>query len=190
MRSPNNVLFISAHALFDGACFSRCAKPTCTQPTAQVTPPITGEHEPIRPLPPADNDDYRPRSPAACSPSPPPVPPCTPSPRPAMPMPPALCKQRPTAPPAIPPAPTRPQHECCVPYRPGNVYGDNQHPVEQVKEIEHKSHWRDIVGEPGPSHQLEPQMPGNLPGTPVAPPAHTPMPPIRIASSNQVQRQQ
>ena len=97
MRSPNNVIFTSAHALFDEACFPHCAKPTCTQPTAQVAPPITGECEPIRPPPPADDDDYRPRSPAACPPSPPPVPPRTPSPRPAMPMPPALHKQRPTA---------------------------------------------------------------------------------------------
>ena len=58
MRSPNNVLFTSAHALFDKAHFPRCAKPTHTQPTAQIAPPITGEHEPIRPLPPADDDDY------------------------------------------------------------------------------------------------------------------------------------
>ena len=58
MRSPNNVLFTPAHALFDEARFPCCAKPTCTQPTAQVAPPVTGEREPIRPLPPADNDDY------------------------------------------------------------------------------------------------------------------------------------
>ena len=44
MRSLNNVLFTSAHVLFDEACFPCCAKPTCMQPTAQVTPPITGEH--------------------------------------------------------------------------------------------------------------------------------------------------
>ena len=65
MRSPNNVLFTSAHVLFDEAHFPRCAKPTHMQPTAQVTPPITGECEPItgecepiRPPPPADNNDY------------------------------------------------------------------------------------------------------------------------------------
>ena len=125
MRSPNNVLFTSAHALFDEACFPHCAKLTCTQPTAQVTPPITGEREPIRPPPPADNDDYRPRSPAAHPPSPPPVPSCMPSPCPAMLMPPAPHKQRPAAPPAIPPAPTCPQCEHCVPHWPGNVYCDD-----------------------------------------------------------------
>ena len=58
IRSPNNVLFTSAHALFDEVHFPRCVKPTRTQPTAQATPPITGEHEPIRPPPPVDNDDY------------------------------------------------------------------------------------------------------------------------------------
>ena len=58
MRSPNNVLFTSAHALFDEACFPHCAKPTCMQPTAQITPPIAGEREPLRPLPPADDNDY------------------------------------------------------------------------------------------------------------------------------------
>ena len=125
MRSPNNVLFTSAHALFDEAHFPHCAKPTCTPPTAQVAPPITGECEPIRPPPPADDDDYQPRSPATHPPSPPPVPPHMPSPRLAMPMSPALCKQRPTALPAIPPAPTSPQREHHVPHQPGNVYGDD-----------------------------------------------------------------
>ena len=186
MRSPNNVLFTSAHVLFNEVCFPCCVKPTCMQPTALVTPPITGEHEPIRPLLPADNDDYRPRSPVAYPPSPPPVPPHMPSPYPAMPMPPAPCKQRPTALPAIAPAPAHPQCECHVPHQPGNVYGDDQHLVEQVQEIERKSCWCDIIREPGPSHRPEPQMPGNLPGTPIAPPAHTPTPPTASDSEDDV----
>ena len=186
MRSPNNVLFTSAHVLFDEVCFPRCTKPTHTQPTAQVTPPVTGEREPIRSPPPADNDDYRPRSPGVRPPSPP-VPPHTPSPCLAMPMPPAPHNQRPAAPPAIPPAPARPQHEHCVPHQPGNVYGNDQHPVEQVKEIEHKLCWHDIIGEPGPSHRPEPQMSGNLPSTPIAPPAHTPTPPTTSDSKDDVE---
>ena len=111
-----------------------------------------------------------------------------PSPRLAMPMPPAPCKQRLTAPPAIPPAPIHPQHERRVPHRPSNVYGDNRHPVEQVKEIECKSHWHDIIREPGPSHRPEPQMPGNLSSTPIAPPAHTPMPPTTSDSKDDIER--
>ena len=60
MRSSNNVLFTSAHALFDKAHFTRCVKPTCIQPTAQVTSPVAGECEPIRPPLPADDDDINP----------------------------------------------------------------------------------------------------------------------------------
>ena len=187
MRSPNNVLFTSAHALFNEAHFPRCAKPTCMQPTAQVIPSVAGECEPIRPPPPADDDAYQPGLPAACPPSPPPVPSHMPSPCLAMPMPPAPCKQRSAAPPAIPPAPTCPQHEHCVPHWPSNVYGDNQHLVEQVKEIECRSHRHDIIGEPGPSHWPEPQMPGNLPGTPVVPPAHTPIPPTTSDSEDDIE---
>ena len=69
-----------------------------------------------------------------------------------------------------------------------NVYGDNQHLVEQVKEIECKSCWRDIVREPRPSYWLEPQMPGNLPGTPVAPPAHTPTSPTTSDSEDDIEQ--
>ena len=86
-----------------------------------------------------------------------------------------------------PSAPTCPQHECHVPHRPGNVYGDDQHPVEQVKEIERKSCWHDIIREPRLSHQLESQMPGNLPSTPIAPPAHTPTPPTTSDSKDDVE---
>ena len=96
MRSLNNVLFTSAHALFNEACFLCYAKPTHMQPTAQVAPPITGEHEPTRPPPLADNNDYQSRSPAACPSSPPPVPSHIPSPRLAMPMPPAHTPMPPT----------------------------------------------------------------------------------------------
>ena len=42
-----NVLFTSTHVLFNEARFPCCVKPTHMQPTAQVTPPITGEREPI-----------------------------------------------------------------------------------------------------------------------------------------------
>ena len=51
-----------------------------------------------------------------------------------------------------------------------------------------KSCWHDIIREPGPSHWLEPQMPGNLPGTPIAPPAHTPTPPTTSDSEDDVEQ--
>ena len=56
-----------------------------------------------------------------------------------------------------------------------------------MKEIERKSHWHDIIGEPRLSHQPEPQMPGNLPSTPVVPPAHIPMPPTTSDSKDDVE---
>ena len=45
MRSPNNVLFISAHAIFDKVQFPRCAI-KCTQPAAQLVPPVADKHPP------------------------------------------------------------------------------------------------------------------------------------------------
>ena len=69
---------------------------------------------------------------------------CTPSPRRA-PLP-LHGPQRPSQS-AVPPK-VRPQHECRVPKQPDNVYGDNRHPVEQVKDMEQRSCWHDIVGEP------------------------------------------
>ena len=57
-----------------------------------------------------------------------------------------------------------------------------------MKEIEHKSHWHDIIRESGPSHWPEPQMPGNLPGTPVASPTHTSMPPTASDSENDIEQ--
>ena len=43
--------------------------------------------------------------------------------------------------------PARPQRECRVPVRPGNVYGEQRHPVEQLRDIESASCWRQTVGE-------------------------------------------
>ena len=63
MRSPNNVLFISAHTIFDEMQFPCCAI-KCTQPAAQPVPPVTDEHPPMQSLHSAD-DDYPPSRPAA-----------------------------------------------------------------------------------------------------------------------------
>ena len=37
--------------------------------------------------------------------------------------------------------PNRPQREHRVPVRPGNVYGERQHPIEQLRDIENTSRW-------------------------------------------------
>ena len=43
--------------------------------------------------------------------------------------------------------PNRPQRERRVPVRPGNVYGERQHPIEQLRDIENTSRWQQTVGE-------------------------------------------
>ena len=58
--------------------------------------------------------------------------------------------------------PNRPQRERRVPVRPGNVYGKRQHPVEQLRDIENASRWRQTVGEASRPPQLD--SPDNIPG--------------------------
>ena len=57
-----------------------------------------------------------------------------------------------------------------------------------MKEIECKSRWCDIIRESGLSHWPEPQMPGNLPSTSIASPAHTPMSPTTSDSEDDVEQ--
>ena len=84
MWSPNKILFISAHALFDESCYPHYAfSHMC--PIAQPVPSNAGEHVPIRPLPPA-SDDHLPNQATAQAPFPPPIPPPRmPSPCPSIP---------------------------------------------------------------------------------------------------------
>ena len=58
--------------------------------------------------------------------------------------------------------PNRPQRERRVPVRPGNVYGERQHPVEQLRDIENTSRWRQTVGEA--SRPPQPDSLDNIPG--------------------------
>ena len=43
--------------------------------------------------------------------------------------------------------PNLPQQERRVPVRPGNIYGERNHPVAQLRDIENTSRWRQTVGE-------------------------------------------
>ena len=58
--------------------------------------------------------------------------------------------------------PNRPQQERRVPVRPGNIYGERQHPVEQLRDIENTSRWRQTVGEA--SWPPQPDSPDNILG--------------------------
>jgi len=67
--------------------------------------------------------------------------------------------------------PARPQRERRVPLRPGNVYGERRHPVEQLRDIESASRWRETVGEaPRPPQPDTPDhIPGGFPDTSATP---------------------
>ena len=49
-----------------------------------------------------------------------------------------------------------------MPVRPGNIYGERQHPVKQLQDIENTSRWRQTVGEA--SRPPQPDSPDNIPG--------------------------
>ncbi len=133
MRSPNNVLFTSAHAMFDEHMFPKCPdqrkrrntrllelapKPDHADQHSHIPPGSDDDNESCRPpnnLPSKGQDtecDDTPTPPRERSPSPPPPPP------------------------EEPPAPRCSGHERKMKTRPGNVYGESRHSVEQYKEIE------------------------------------------------------
>ena len=171
MWSPNNILFTSAHTLFDELCYPHCIS-SYMHPIAQPVPLSTGEHMPIRPMP-SIYDDHLPNWSTTQAPLSPPIPPpCMPSPCPGIPLPLTPCKLRPGAPSEIPPALMHPTCTHHVPKWPNNGYRD-KYPVEQVEEIEYTKCWCDIIQEPDPSRQIpgEPasQMPGDFPNTSASP---------------------
>ena len=55
--------------------------------------------------------------------------------------------------------------------RPGNVYGERQHPIEQLWDIENTSRWRRTVGEASwpPRPDSPDNIPGGFPGTSATP---------------------
>ena len=112
--SPKNVLFTSAHVLFNKLHYP-CYVFFHTCPIAQPVPPNSSEHLWIRPFLPT-YDDHLPNWPAAQALLPLPIsPPCMPSPCLGIPLSLTLPKLRPGAPPVIPPAPMYPAHTHYVP---------------------------------------------------------------------------
>ena len=77
---------------------------------------------------------------------------------------PALHRQNAQRPVVNPPA--CPQHERRAPVHPGNVYGEWQHPIEQLRDIESASHWQRTVGEASrpPLQQQQLDSPDHVPG--------------------------
>ena len=140
MCCPNNIKFISLQALFDEQLFPFCDKSMCMCTKA----PTIKDDEVDLNIPTLDghNDDL---SPTAAPPLNPPQPPHSHTPEhaacPLLP-PRRPCKAAPECClpigiPAVPQAPVcHSGHECHVPYQPGNIYSDNRHPVDQLKDIE------------------------------------------------------
>lgn len=174
MRSPNNVVFTSAHALFDEQMFPKCPDHrqrrsfTRLREDAPKSNPIPSgpldDDEPRRP--PQQNlqqrrqgqePDKAPAQPPARSPSPPPPPPVEPP---------------------TPKAPRRSGRERKPVTRPGNVYGETRNPVDTYKEVERQGMWKKLVGEDtsrsrGPSRSRETMVPGPSRPTPSTR-SHTP----------------
>ena len=54
---------------------------------------------------------------------------------------------------------------------PGNVYGERQHPIEQLRDIKSASHWQQTVGEASRPPQMDTpvHIPGGFPDTSATP---------------------
>ncbi|KAL7280477.1 hypothetical protein ACG7TL_005409 [Trametes sanguinea] len=170
MRSPNNVIFTSAYALFDKMMFPKC-------PTNQRQRTSRLEDEPEENPSnqessiPSGNDDDDEDQPPLHPPQhllerrqeqehdhAPEAPPRTPSPPPRV--------------PEVPPTPKKkvPARVQKVPIRPGNIYGESRHPIEQFKEIEKQGEWEKLIGQkPGRSRATGPSRSEQVPGNSSAP---------------------
>ena len=64
-----------------------------------------------------------------------------------------------------------PQCDRRAPLRPGNVYGECRHPVEQLRDIKSASRWRQTVTEASRPPQMDTleQIPGGFPDTSATP---------------------
>ncbi|KAI9066891.1 hypothetical protein FKP32DRAFT_1703571, partial [Trametes sanguinea] len=182
MRTPNNVIFTSAHALFDETMFPKCPanKRRRTSRLDDEPEDDPSDHESSIPSGYDDDDDDEPRRPPQHLPpkgqeqehdDAPETPPQARTPSP----PPRVSEMPPT-----PKKPSRvPARERKVPVRPGNIYGEGKHPVQQFKEIEKQGEWEKIIGQkpgrsraPGPSRSE--QVPGN--SSAPSPPSDIPAP--------------
>ncbi|KIM56666.1 hypothetical protein SCLCIDRAFT_132037 [Scleroderma citrinum Foug A] len=188
MRSTNAV-FTAAHAVFDERHFPRCPKnrrEPLENPLGGVIPkPLTGrpgntpddidggddvDHDHGYPRHQAQDDDPKHEEPQAPEEEPrEPNPPRTPSPDVP---PPAPRMPSPNVPrPPMVNLPQRPQRDRRAPLHPGNMYGEHRHPVEQLRDIESASCWRQTVGEASrpPQTDTPEQIPGGFPDTSAMP---------------------
>ncbi|KAL7284517.1 hypothetical protein ACG7TL_001808 [Trametes sanguinea] len=170
MRSPNNVIFTSAYALFDETMFPKCPTNQRRRTSRLEDEPEENPSDQESSIPSGnddDDEDQPPRHPPQNLPErrqeqehddAPEAPPRTPSPPPRV--------------PEVPPTPKKkvPARVRKVPIRPGNIYGESRHPVEQFKEIEKQGEWEKLVGQkPGRSRTTGPSRSEQVPGNSSAP---------------------
>ncbi|KAL7284847.1 hypothetical protein ACG7TL_002160 [Trametes sanguinea] len=170
MRSPNNVIFTSAYALFDETMFPKCPTNQRRRTSRLEDEPEENPSDQESSIPSGnddDDEDQPPRHPPQNLPErrqeqehddAPEAPPRTPSPPPRV--------------PEVPPTPKKkvPARVRKVPIRPGNIYGESRHPVEQFKEIEKQGEWEKLIGQkPGRSRATGPSRSEQVPGNSSAP---------------------
>ena len=165
MRISTNVVYTSAHALFDETLFPKRAVNTKRLldrlPNDVPDFPLHLDD---------DNDDEEPRQP--------PKTPVKKGKEPAH-------RKAPTPPRAVTPAPPPevpveeeilPPRVRKVPTKPGNVYGEKTHPVDIEKRISNVKDWENLVGEDGDRNPEIPQGSANAENVPGPSSARTPSP--------------
>ncbi|KAH9015889.1 hypothetical protein EDB85DRAFT_1819591, partial [Lactarius pseudohatsudake] len=177
MRLTKNTVYTGATALFDEAMFPKC-ETTKKRGFTRLEEPVEQHGTPPQPTPFYDDDRDTPHCPPPSRPmevsqdpdeglAPPQQPEHTsPSPAPV-----PEHEDVPAAAPQPPPLPRCSGRERRVPSRPGNVYGDDRHPVQQHRDVQRMRQWRNLVGdEPGrsqpPSTTRQRQFPGPSTGHP------------------------
>ena len=127
--------------------------------------PQAPEEEPKEPNPPRtpspDVPPPAPRTPSLAQNPPPPAPQCPGQ---------AECRQNVPCPPIVN-LPQRPQRNHRAPLCPGNMYGECQHPIEQLQDIKSASHWQQTVGEASRPPQMDTpdHIPSGFPDTSATP---------------------
>ena len=171
MRSPNNIIFSAAQAIFDESLFPKCPKANIRAYTRLQTPAPppssrskNGNGDCQCPVP-GDEEEDQPKvvrqQPAPKEETPPPSREITPPVRDPSPV------DQPA--PAGPPAHRRSGRECKVPVKPGNIYGD-KHPVNIEKSIRKKKDWSRVVGEESSCPRRAIPGPSSAPQREVTPP--------------------
>jgi transposase InsO family protein len=183
LRLKNNTVYIGATALFDENFFPKC-ETTKRRGVTRLDEPIE-QHGPVpQPTPIVDDDGDTPHRPPPSrqtedaqdpdgdlghtSPTPAPVP---------------EQEEVPADAPPPPPPPRRSGRDRTVPSRPGNVYGEHRHPVQQFQDVQRLRQWKNTVGDtrgrslPSSSTRRR-QVPGPSTGTPPRD-SDTPLPPSR-----------